>query len=104
MTCANGPMQGSGTHYAQAMVDQRVKMLTAGTVPAARLPANVVLLNSSPSFGTVSATLFSGSGAGLTGIPFTALTGGVTTNLPVPGLGNVTNTLVISNGVIIRVQ
>lgn len=25
MTCANGPMQGSGTHYAQAMVDQRPK-------------------------------------------------------------------------------
>jgi len=53
---------------------------------------------------TVTPGSISGSGAGLTGIPFTALTGGVTTNLPVPGLGNVTNTLVISNGVIIRVQ
>lgn len=53
---------------------------------------------------TVSPGSISGSGAGLTGIPFSAITGGVTTNLPVLGLGNATNTLVISNGVIIRVQ
>ena len=45
-----------------------------------------------------------GNGGGWTNIPFTAITGGLNTNILVLGLGNVTNTLVFSNGVLIRVQ
>jgi hypothetical protein len=44
-----------------------------------------------------------GNGSGLTNIPFKAITGGINTNLQLPGLNNSTNTLVISNGVIVRV-
>ena len=45
-----------------------------------------------------------GNGGGWTNIPTTAIVGGLSTNIPVMGLGNLTNTLVFSNGVLIRVQ
>ncbi len=54
--------------------------------------------------GTVTATSFSGSGAGLVNVPASAITGGLTTNLPVLVPGGKTNTLNFVNGILINVQ
>ena len=49
--------------------------------------------------GTVAAASFSGDGGGLTGIPSTSITGGITTNIVLSG-----GTLYVTNGVIMKYQ
>ena len=71
-----------------------------GTVPQANLPGNLALLNSNAPFaGVVSATGFSGNGAGLTNLNAVARTGDTMTgklNLPPYGLAVGTGQLVIA--------
>ena len=54
--------------------------------------------------GTVTATSFSGSGAGLSNIGADAIAGGLTTNIAVLVAGGGTNTLCFTNGVLRAVQ
>jgi hypothetical protein len=52
----------------------------------------------------VTATAFTGNGAGLTNLPATAITGGLTINLAVLVPGGGTNTLCFTNGVLMAIQ
>ena len=47
---------------------------------------------------------FNGSGTGLTNVPASAITGGLTTNLPVTVPGGRTNTLVFQNGILVQIK
>ena len=56
------------------------------------------------SFSGVFSGAYSGNAAGLTNVSPAAISGGLTTNFPVLVPGNKTNTLVFSNGILIRIQ
>ena len=90
-----------------------------GNIADAQLSANVALLNGANSFtgtnnfaGVIAATnannvingTFTGSGAGLTNVTASAITGGLTVNIAVLVPGGVTNTLCFTNGVLMAIQ
>ena len=90
-----------------------------GNIVDAQLSANVALLNQTNAFtgansfgGLTVATnannaftgAFTGSGAGLTNVPVSALFGGLTTNFAVLVPGGWTNTLCFTNGVLMTIQ
>jgi hypothetical protein len=90
-----------------------------GSIADAQLSANVALLNATNSFtGTnnfAGVTIapnahnlfngtFTGGGGGLTNLPASAITGGLTVNLAVLVPGGGTNTLCFTNGVLMAIQ
>ena len=90
-----------------------------GNIADAQLSANVALLNGANSFtgtntfvGKLVATnannvvsgTFTGSGAGLTNLPASAITGGLSINLAVLVPGGGTNILCFTNGILMSIQ
>ena len=86
-----------------------------GNIAAGQLPASVPLLNATNTFtgtnvfaGAVTATnannVFGGSGTGLVNVPASAITGGLSLNLQVLVPGGMTNTLCITNGIIMAIH
>jgi hypothetical protein len=63
----------------------------------------LVILTNIPS-ATAFTSTFTGNGAGLKNIPASSITGGLTVNIPVLVPGNLTNTLVFVNGILMRIQ
>ena len=76
---------GSFSGQATGLTDMDAANLTSGTVPDARLSANVALLNSSPQFnGSVQAAGFTGDGSGLTSLKAEAVGPTGTFSVPRP--------------------
>lgn len=94
---ASNVFSGDGSE----LVNLNASQLVSGTVPLTQLPSTVVTNNST----NVSLNgTFSGNGSGLFNIPNTAISGGLTTNIPVVVLGGETRVLCFTNGILTAVQ